>query len=85
MKFVIDTNIIFSGIYDLNSNAGKILLLAVEEKIELFAPVQVKDELFRTLKKKLKFSINEVNDLILILPITWIEEEIFEDVEEKQK
>ena len=79
MKFVIDTNIIFSGIYDLESNAGKILLLAAEEKIELFSPEYVKQELVKILQIKLKFTEQEVSDIILALPIKWIEIEIFEN------
>ncbi len=79
MKFIVDTNIIFSGIYDLESNAGKFLLLASEEKIELFSPEHVKQELIQILKNKLKFTEQEVSDIILALPIKWIEPEIFED------
>jgi len=79
MKFVLDTNIIFSGIYDLDSNAGKILFLATEEKLELFSPQQVKDELSIILGKKLKFLKNETEEMISSLPIQWIEKEIFEE------
>lgn len=79
MKFIVDTNIIFSGIYDLESNAGKVLLLATEEKIELFSPEYVKQELIQILQKKLKFTVIEVFDIILALPMKWIEAEIFED------
>jgi predicted nucleic acid-binding protein len=45
MKFVLDTNIIFSGVYNLDSNAGRILLLATEGKIEIISPEYVKNEM----------------------------------------
>ena len=79
MKFVLDTNIIFSGVYNLDSNAGKILLLATEGKIEIISPDHVKNELIEILEKKLRFSRDEVDEIISSLPINWIEEEIFID------
>lgn len=79
MRFVIDTNIIFSGVYNLDSNAGKILFLAIEKDIELVAPVYVKEEIIRNLRNKLKFSVDEINEIISALPIIWIEEAIYED------
>ena len=77
MRFVLDTNIIFSGIYQLDSNAGRLLLLAAEGKIELLAPDHVKIELARILDLKLSFSKDEVDDIINSLPINWIEEDIY--------
>ena len=79
MKYILDTNILFSGIYDLDSNAGIILLLAAEEKVELLSPQHVKDELSQILAKKLKFSNNEIAEIITSLPIQWIESEIYEE------
>ncbi len=79
MKFILDTNIIFSGIYDLESNAGKILLLAAEDKVELISPIHIRNELSVILIKKLKFSQDETSELISSLPIHWIEQEIYED------
>jgi predicted nucleic acid-binding protein len=83
MRFVLDTNIIFSGIYDMDSNAGKILLLATEGKVKLFSPEYVKDELTAILSKKLKFSESEVEDIISSLPIKWIESELYSESEQK--
>ena len=79
MKFVLDTNIIFSGVYNLDSNAGRILLLATEGKIEIISPEYVKNELIRILERKLKFSRNEIDELISSFTIIWIEEEIYND------
>ena len=81
MKFILDTNIPFSGIYDLNSKAGKILLLATERKVELLASDHVKDELTVILGKKLRFSVPEVNEIISSLPVKWIERELYSDSE----
>lgn len=79
MKFVIDTNIIFSGIYNLKSNAGLVLLLATEDKIDLLSSDFVKNELKRILKEKLLFSKNEIDEIITSLPITWIEDDIYKE------
>lgn len=79
MKFIIDTNIIFSGIYNLESNAGMILLLATEGKIELLSPDFVKNELITILKDKLIFSENEIDEIISSLPIIWIENDIYKE------
>ncbi len=79
MKFVLDTNILFSGVYDLDSNAGRILLLATEGKIEIISPEYVKNELIRILERKLKFSMNEIDELISSFTIIWIEEEIYKE------
>jgi len=79
MKFILDTNIIFSGIYDLDSNAGKILLLAAEGRIDLISPEYVKNELGRILEKKLKFQEDEIEEIISSLPIEWIEEELYNE------
>ena len=81
MRFILDTNILFSGIYDLSSNAGRILLLAAEGKVELFSPVHVKDELTEILGEKLRFSVSDVNEIISSLPVKWIERELYSDSE----
>ena len=83
MRFVLDTNIIFSGIYNLDSNAGRILLLAAEGKVELFSPEYVRIELTVILKKKLGFSEPEVEEIISFLPVKWIEEELYSESKAK--
>ena len=86
MRFLLDTNIIFSGVYNLDSNAGKLLLLAAEGRIELISLEYVKNELIRILDKRLRFKENEIEEIILSLPIEWIEEEIYsENVVEASK
>jgi predicted nucleic acid-binding protein len=85
MKCVVDTNILFSAVYNLESNAGRLLFLAVEEKVELFAPEYVKSELVEKLEKKLCFSVDEVYTVITSLPVKWIEDEIFQHMLKKAK
>ena len=83
MKFVIDTNIIFSALYNPHSKAGEIILFAIEGKIELYAPESVKSELTKILEKKLDYEKEEIEETITSLPITWIEKEIYEEYKEE--
>ena len=52
-KFIIDTNVIFSALYSPNSNAGKLIELTIEKRIELHTPMEIKDELERNLLKRI--------------------------------
>ena len=83
MRFVLDTNVIFSGIYDMDSNAGKILFLATQGKVKLFSPEYVRSELAVILGKKLRFSKSEIEDIISSLPVKWIESELYSELEDK--
>lgn len=77
MNLVVDTNILFSALYDPNSSAGKLILRALEGKIDLFAPDSVKEELERNLKEKLEYAGAEVRETVLVLPIKWIEKDAY--------
>lgn len=77
MKIIIDTNILFSALYNLNSNAGDLFVLAAYNKIELYAPEFTKEELIRIVKDKLHYSDKEISYSIAALPVTWIEQEIY--------
>ncbi|MEA1994391.1 MAG: putative toxin-antitoxin system toxin component, PIN family [Euryarchaeota archaeon] len=83
MKLVIDTNIIFSALCKPNSRAGKVIFLAIEGRLELYAPETVKSELKRTLKNKLDYEKEESKETISSLPITWIEKEIYREYAEE--
>jgi len=83
MKLVIDTNIIFSALYNPHSKAGRIILFAIEGKIELYAPESVKSELTRILEKKLDYKKEEVEETVISLPVTWIEKEIYKEYTEE--
>ncbi|MFQ6105776.1 MAG: putative toxin-antitoxin system toxin component, PIN family [Candidatus Hydrothermarchaeaceae archaeon] len=75
MLVVIDTNVIFSALYNLKSDAGRLLIFAVEGKINLASPTYVKGELERNLKEKLDYTDEELKETIKALPIEWKEVE----------
>ena len=81
MKVVVDTNIIFSALYNYKSDAGQLMLAGIEKKIDLFAPEHVQDELKRILIDKLDYSMRETNETIKSLPIKWVDKEIYKDAE----
>ncbi|MBU2560644.1 PIN domain-containing protein [archaeon] len=72
---VIDTNIVFSALYDLRSKAGRLLFFAIEDRIELIASRYIKEELERNLKDKLGYTDEEFKETVKALPIRWIEDE----------
>ena len=77
-KFVIDTNVIFMALYDINSKAGRVIRAAIENKIRLYAPDSVKEEIFRVLKREMLFDEKNIADIISSLPISWIDKKIYE-------
>jgi len=77
MKFVLDTNVIFSALYDFESPAGKLLAMAIEKKVELASPVHVKEELVKILREKLEYTHDEIRETIAALPVAWVEEDIY--------
>lgn len=79
IKLVIDTNILFMAVYDKKSKAGKIIEAAHEKKIDLFAPISVKEELTRILKRELGTIESETEFIIESFPVNWIEKEIYQD------
>ncbi len=85
IKIVIDTNIIFMSIYDRKGNAAKIIDLANEGKILLYAPISVREEIFNVLKKEFDWDEQEIEDDIGELPIKWVEKEIYQGAMEKTK
>jgi predicted nucleic acid-binding protein len=74
---VVDTNIVFSALHDLKSNAGKLLICAIEGRVELMSSEYIKRELERNLKEKLDYSEEEFKETIKALPIKWIEDESY--------
>lgn len=77
MRFVVDTNVIFSALYNLESPAGKLLIMAIEKKVDLVSPGHVREELVKILKGKLRYTHNEIRETISALPIDWIEGDIY--------
>ena len=78
-KIVIDTNVIFMALYNPFGKAGQIIDLANRDKIRLFSTDTVKMEIFRVLKRELKWKDEIIAEKINTLPIIWIEKEIYRD------
>ncbi|HEV8360461.1 MAG TPA: PIN domain-containing protein [Candidatus Thermoplasmatota archaeon] len=74
MKLVIDTNVLFSAVYDPASSPGQLLVLAIEGALELYAPATVRAELERVLREKLGYTDGEWEAALAALPVEWIEE-----------
>ncbi|MFA5772326.1 MAG: PIN domain-containing protein [Thermoplasmata archaeon] len=77
MNIVVDTNILFSALYDPDSNAGLLIMAAIDGVIDLYAPDTVKEEITRTVKNKLSYTEEEAEELITSLPVKWIESEAY--------
>ena len=73
MNLVVDTNILFSALYDPASDAEKLILFAIERRVDLFAPESVKLELEHCLRKKLAHAEDEASETIAALPVKWVE------------
>lgn len=85
VKLVVDTNVIFMALYNLDSKAGKIIKFANENKVQLFSPESVKEELFRVLRREIEFSEDEAHFIMESLPIIWIEKGFYESILDKTK
>lgn len=72
---VIDTNIVFSALYDLRSGAGRLLFLAIDNRVDLIASKYIEGELERNLKDKLGYTDEEFKETVKALPIRWIDDE----------
>lgn len=77
MRLVVDTNVLFSALYQPDSSCGRILLLAIEGEIELFAPETVRAELERVLRGKLAYSDDEWHRALAALPVDWVEAAVY--------
>ena len=78
-KFIVDTNIIFSALYKPVSNAGLLIELALEGKIELYGPEKVREELMKNLKEKLMMNNIEIDAILQGLPLTWLDRTLYEN------
>lgn len=82
-RIVVDTNFLFMAIYNKEGKARRVLDLTIEKKIALFAPDNVKKELIIILKRELLFSDEEIKDAFEILPVNWVDGEIYKSFLEK--
>ena len=79
MKYIIDANIIFSALYKMESNAGRLLLMAIDDEVDLISTEHIEDELKRITRDKLHFSDEEIVEILGSLPVKWFEREIYAD------
>ncbi len=79
LQIVADTNIIFSALYNLKSNAGRLLIHAIDGRLELIGSAYIKKELELILSEKLDYNRDEIRETIKALPIKWIEDEIYSE------
>jgi len=77
IRIVIDTNVIYMSLYNKYSKAGKIIDFALENKIHLYSPESVKEEIIRVLKRELNYSDELIDTILNELPITWVEKDIY--------
>ncbi len=84
-RVVVDTNILFMALYNENSKAGKVIALANKNKIKLFSPDNVKEELIKVLKREMDFSEDKIDFIIENFPIVWIEKRFYESFLGKTK
>lgn len=65
IPLVIDTNILFTALYNISGLERKILNITIEkQEIQLFAPDLFWKEIRRNLQKKLDYQIEEIDILI---------------------
>jgi len=65
IPLVIDTNILFSALYNINGIERKILNIIIKsQEIQLFAPDLFWEEIIRNLQSKLDYKAEDINNLI---------------------
>jgi predicted nucleic acid-binding protein len=79
-SFVVDSNILFSALYDPDSKAGKLVLSAIEGKVILSSTEHVKEEMSRILSSKLGYSKEWSNGIIKDLPVNWMDKRVYQDL-----
>lgn len=77
LVFVIDTNVIFMAVYNSESKAGKVIQLALENKIKIYSSDNIREEIKRLFGKELGFDEEEINLSLDALPIEWVEKGVY--------
>jgi predicted nucleic acid-binding protein len=77
MRYVVDANILFSALYEMRSNAGDLLHMAIEDKVELFSSEHVMNEMLDVLVRKLGYTKDQAGMAVGALPVRWVEREIY--------
>ena len=83
IRIVVDTNVYYIFLYKPESKAGRIINHALENKIKIFSPDTVKEEMSRLLIRDFKFKEDEKEIIIDSLPVEWVDKEVYKDQMEK--
>lgn len=78
-RVVADTNVYFMSLYNPLGKAAEFIRKALEGKVSIYSPDTVKEELIRLLQRKFEFNASDINDLIIHLPVSWVERELYEN------
>lgn len=79
LKAIVDTNIIYSALYNPRGTCGKIILMVVGREIQPSSTDMVKEELFLNLKRNLGMTNGEASKVISSLPVEWMPRELYGD------
>jgi len=79
LKAIVDTNVIYSVLYNPRGTCGRIVLMGVRREIQLFSTDIVKEELFLNLKRNLGMTNGEASKVISSLPVEWVPKELYSD------
>ena len=82
IRIVLDTNIIFMAWYNPSGKCAQILRKSRENKINLFAPDTVKEEIIRVFRRH-GLPDAEIEEFLDDFSIDWIDKEIYKDYLEK--
>lgn len=85
LRVIVDTNILYGFFYNPFGDSGKLMLEAINKKIELYSPDVIYEEMRRLLVKNLKLSAEEANHIADALPVNWVEREIYQDSLDKAR
>lgn len=77
---VVDTNVYFSALHNLQGNEAEIIKRAKRDEVVLFSPDTVREELRRNLIKKLGYTDEEISNFFKTLPTIWIPSEEYSDL-----
>ena len=77
IRVVVDTNVFYIAFYNPSSKAMRVLNYAIENKLSIFSPDTVREELSRLLISDFAFDTNEKNTIIESLPVQWVGKEFY--------
>jgi predicted nucleic acid-binding protein len=85
MMLVVDANVLFSALYDMDSNAGRLLLRAVEGQVKLYSTEHVMVEMLDILVRKLDYTEEDMDEAVRALSVEWVDADVYADELEDAK